>query len=478
VGAKLPRATSFLLAALAWSLGLFALLRSPWAEAWLVAPLTRLQEQAANYYAGRPPVPVAVTAECSGTDVLALCLAAILACPVPWRARLAGATGGIALVLALNTLRIATLGRAAASPALFQTLHLQVWPAILILATSGYVFAWMRGSLGARGPAEEGAAGEEEDALSSIGRRFAPRAAVFLVAFALCGPWIARSEALLEVGAWTTRAAAVLLTAAGVAATASGNVLATSRGAFMVTPECLATALIPLYVAGVLTVRLTWPWRALALMAAPPLFAALAIARLLLLALPPALAASPLFLVHGFHQLVLAVIAVVLLALWGEPAAPGRWARAAGRAGAALGAAAILGIVAGAALASTVLGAARAVASLAPHTLTELAAPGDAQGALALLPAYQAGLLLALGMTSFAGWRRILPAFGVLLASQVVFLVVLGELAEHGGLVAHALLLRAWAVGVPIVLTLVMLRAGRPAEGPLVPLEPAADGPR
>jgi exosortase/archaeosortase family protein len=467
----------FLVAALTWSLGLFALLRSPWGEARLVLPLTRLQEQAANYYAGRPPVPVAVTLDCSGTDVLALCLAAVLACPAPWRARLAGATGGIALILALNTLRIATLGRAAVSPALFQALHLQVWPAILVLATSGYVFAWMRGALGARGRVEEGAAGEE-DALSSIGRRFAPRAAVFLVAFALCGPWIARSEALLEAGAWTARAAAFLLTAVGVAATASRNVLATSRGAFMVTPECLATALIPLYVAGILTVRLTWRWRALALMAAPPLFAALAVARLLLLALPPALAASPLFLVHGFHQLVLAVIAVALLALWREPPAPGRWARAAGRAGAALGAAAILAIVAGAALTSAVLGAARAVASLAPHTLTELAAPGDAQGALALLPAYQAGLLLALGMTAVAGWRRLLSAFGVLLASQVVFLVVLGELAEHAGLVAHALVLRAWALGVPMVLTLLMLRAGRPASAPLVPLEPAADGPR
>ena len=162
---------------------------------------------------------------------------------------------------------------------------------------------------------------------------------MLLVAFALCGPWIARSEALLEAGAWTARAAAFLLTVAGLAATASGNVLATSRGAFVVTPECLATALIPLYVAGVLTVRadlaLARPGPGLA---APPLFAALAIARLLLLALPPALAASPLFLVHGFHQLVLAVVAVALLALWREPPAPRRWARAAGRAGAALGA--------------------------------------------------------------------------------------------------------------------------------------------
>ena len=402
---------------------------------------------------------------------------AILACPVPWRARLAGAAGGIALVLALNTVRIATLGRAAASPALFSALHLQVWPAILVLATSGYVFAWMRGALGARGRAEEGAS-RERDALSLIVRRFAPLAAVLLVAFALCGPWIARSRALLEAGAWMVRSAAFLLTGAGVAATAFGNMLATSRGAFVVTPECIATALIPLYVAGVLAARLSWPRRALALAAALPLFALLAIARLLVLALPPALAASPLFLVHGFHQLVLALVGVVLVALWREPPAPGRWARAARRAGAALGAAAILAAVLGHALTTAVLGAAGAVASLAPQTLTELAAPGDAQGALALLPAYQAGLLLAIGMTVFPGWRRFLSAFGLLLASQVVLLAVLGELAAHAGLVAHALLLRAWAVGVPVVLALVLWRAGQPAAGTLLPLRPAADGPR
>jgi hypothetical protein len=245
-----------------------------------------------------------------------------------------------------------------------------------------------------------------------------------------------------------------------------------------VTPDCLATPLVPLYVAGVLSLRLSWPRLALALAAAPPLFAALAVARLLLLALPPALAASPLFFVHGFHQLVLAVTFVALVALWREPPGPRRWARAVGRAGVALGAAAILGIVAGAALTRAVLGATRAVASLAPHTLTELAAPGDAQGALALLPAYQMALLLALGIAAVAAWRSLLCAVGVLLASQVVFLVVLGELADHAGLVAHALLLRAWAVGVPVVLTLAMLRAGPPAARTLAPLRPAADGAR
>ena len=475
MAADTRRATTFLLAAVVWSLGLFTFLRSSWVEERLVLPVTQFQKEAADYYAGSPTAPVAVTLECSGADVLALCLAVIFAWPVSWRARLAGSAGAVAFVLGLNTVRIATLGRAAASPALFSALHLQVWPAILVLATAGYVLVWMRHGLGATGRLDK--RDPDGGALSPLVRRFAPRAAVLLVAFALCSPWIARSEALVEVGAWTAGTAAFFITAAGLAAAASGNVLETSRGAFMVTPECLATALVPLYVAGVLTVRTTWPRRALALAAAPLVFTSLAVARLLLLAVPPVLVASPLFLVHGFHQLVLAVICVVLFALWREPPASWRWARAARRAGAALGAAAILAIVAGGALTSAVLGAARAIAALAPHTLTELTTQGDDQGALALLPAYQAGLLLALGVTAFTAWRRLLSAFGVLLASQVVLLVVLGELADHAGLVAHALLLRAWAVGVPVVLTLVMLRAGPPAAGMLAPLRPAADGP-
>jgi exosortase/archaeosortase family protein len=475
VRAQRTRATVFLLSALAWSLGLFALLRSPWAEGRLVVPLTRLQEQAAEYYAGRPPVPVAVTSECSGTDVLALCLAAILACPVSWRARLAGAAGGVALVLALNTVRIATLGRAAASPALFQTLHLQVWPAILILVTAGYVFAWMRGALGTRERGEDGA-GPERDALSLIVRRFAPRAAVLLVVFALCTAWIAKSPLLLGAGAWIAGSAAFLLAGAGVAATASANVLATSRGAFVVTPECVATALIPLYVAGVFAARASWPRRALALAMAPPLFALLAVARLLVLAVPPALAASPLFLVHGFHQLVLAVVGIVLLAIGWEFVGPGRWVRASRRAGAALGAAAILAVVLGHALTSVVIGAAGMVASLDSQTLMALAAPGDSQGALAILPVYQAGLLVAIAMTVFPGWRRFLMAFSLLLATQVVLLAVLGALAANAGLVAHALLLRAWAVAVPVALAVLLWRASPTPSATLLPLRPAASG--
>jgi len=144
------RATTFLLGALVWSLALFALLRTPLAEERLVLPLTQMQSEAADYYAGRPPVPIAVTPDCSGIDVLALCLAAILACPVSPRSRIAGAMGAVAFILGLNTVRIATLGRAAGSPELFRVLHLQVWPAILVAAL-GVVLAAAWSALRGRG---------------------------------------------------------------------------------------------------------------------------------------------------------------------------------------------------------------------------------------------------------------------------------------------------------------------------------------
>src|SRR5688572_18407373 len=226
------RATTFLLGAGAWSIALFALFRAPVIEQGLVLPLTVLQQRVAEHYFAAPSAPIAVTVECSGTDVLALCLAAILACPVGWRSRATGALGALAFILALNTVRIATLGRAADSPDLFATLHLQVWPAILSLAAAGYVLLWMWSMHGGAGLDTEG-----EQTLPGLARRFAPRAAVLLVAFALCGPWIAGSEWLVAGGGAVAAMAAGLLAGAGVAATATGNVLATSRGAFIVTPD-------------------------------------------------------------------------------------------------------------------------------------------------------------------------------------------------------------------------------------------------
>src|ERR1700730_1783820 len=89
----------------AWSLGLFGLLRLNWTEAHVVLPFTRMQAGLAGLF-GPPGLPLAVTLSCSGADALALCLGAVCAYPAPWRVRVAGAGGGAALILCLNILRI------------------------------------------------------------------------------------------------------------------------------------------------------------------------------------------------------------------------------------------------------------------------------------------------------------------------------------------------------------------------------------
>jgi hypothetical protein len=310
---------------------------------------------------------------------------------------------------------------------------------------------------------------------SPFARRFVALTALSFVGFAFGGPWIARSETLLAASAWIAGEAALLLGAAGIVATASGAILTTSRGSFMVTPECLATALVPLYLAAIFAAPLTWPRRLMALAVAPPFFAALAIARVLLLALPPFVAASPLFLVHGFHQVVLALMVVVLLAWRREPDGYDRWFRAATRATLAVTAALVFAIFAGATLTAALLGIAGAITPLAPQALSDLAGTGDAQGALATLFAFQASFLLALGISTVAGWPRLLKAMGALVVAQLLFLVILVEIADRTGAMPHAFLLRAWAVGLPAVIALLLLRIRPRIEHPIARL--SAHGP-
>lgn len=453
----LEAAARFPLRAVGFSLGLFGLLRSGWVESHLVLPLTRFQQTAAEFYAGKPTAPINVTAECSGTDVLALCLAAIMAWPTTWRARWAGVVGGIGLILTLNTIRIGSLGRAAASPALFETLHLQIWPVILMSTTSLYAFLWMRGARRADVSGHD-AAPTGLTFLSPSGRRFSFLTALLLVAFALCGPWIASSETLLAASAWTAGEAALLLGAFGVTATAWGNVLATNQGAFMVTPECLATALVPLYLAAVLAAPLAWPRRLFALAMTPPLFAGLAIARLLLLALPPVVAASPLVLVHGFHQLVLGVLLVTFFAWRASPTRPSESGHVALRSLAALGAGLLFAILLGEVLTGVVSGFGRAVAPAAVQSFADIRGLDDIQGALASLVTFQASLLVALAVAMAPPRRQWIGSFASLFVAQIVFVMIVGEVALRSGEIPHALLLRAWAVGLPVGLMLILPR--------------------
>lgn len=444
-----PDAVRFVLRGAAASLGLLGLLRLPWTEAHVVLPLTRVQGGVAAWLFGTAGSPVEATLACSGADALALCLGAVLAYPVPWGRRLAGAAGGVGLILVLNTARIGTLGLVAAAPAWFHALHVYVWPAVLTLGIAGYVFGWMR--LAERRPREPVLAppSPSPPALASArlaphpSRRFVVLTIAFLLLFVAASPLYLDSPGVLGLAGFIARAAAVTLGVAGISAHAAANVLWTPRGGFLVTQECISTPLIPVYLAAICTYATTWRRLVLGAAATLPLFTALGIVRLLVVALPDAVA-SPLFFVHAFYQLLLGAVVVFLAAVWrhGGRAAPGP---------------ALAGVVAGVLF----------VKILGPYYTRLVTYPvgvpfDDPQAAIAFLPAFQVGLYLALWIAAFVavGWRRFLGGLAVLGLTQTAGLLTLLALASHD-LTMHVRDVRGWAVAAPVLIVATVVNVAR-----------------
>jgi hypothetical protein len=184
----------------------------------------------------------------------------------------------------------------------------------------------------------------------------------------------------------------------------------------------------------------------------------LGIARLLVVALPATLVASPLFLIHAFFQLVLAAVMVFIASVWRHGSAR----RAIGPALAGV----IAGIAAGWAFSHLpaswwAFGTGRSL--------------DDPQGALRFLPAFQTGLYVALWIAGFTrvGWRRFLAGFAILVLAQMALFIGLHALAAYLGATPHVREVRGWALaGPPLVLMAVvnlerLLRglAGRVAGG-------------
>jgi exosortase/archaeosortase family protein len=424
-----------------------------WLETHAVLPLTQLQGRIAERGFGAPALPIDVTLACSGADALALCAGAILAYPSTWRLRLAGLSGGIALILILNTIRIGVLGRAAGSSVWFTALHLYAWPAVLMLTIAGYVFGWMRFAdsrhRGGMGAVHSAPLDGATPGTTGLTRKFVALAAAFLVLFTVAAPWYLHSAVVLAVAGLITRVAATVLTLVGVQSTATGTVLSTSRGAFLVTQECVATPLIPLYLAAAVAYGRTYPQRAVALLAAVPLFVVLGIARLLVVALPPAMIGSPLYLVHAFYQVLVAIIVVFLAATWRHGAGATAWRRA------------LLGGFIGAVF----------VYLLGPSYTRALASAyasgpvvDDPQGAIALLPGFQIGLYIALCLVvaGVARWQLFVTGFAVLGLAQLAAFAALHFVVGHWGLSPHVRDVRAWALGGPLVIVAAVVTYARP----------------
>jgi len=464
-------ARSFALRLIAWSLALFGLLRLPWVGAHILLPVTQLQAAAGSALVGPSSLPVEATLACSGADALSLCLAAIVAYPARWRMRAAGAAGGTAVLLALNTIRIGTLGRAAASPRWFDALHVYVWPAVLTISIAGFVFLWMRladvrsshPTQRPRRPQRRKGQGFlsvlrelcvhtfQSAGASPYGlltRRFALVAATFLLLFTLASPLYLESARVLALAGLVARAAAFLLRVLGVDATATARVLATPGAAFLVTQECISTPLIPVYLAAILVYSRTWWARALWTAAGVPLFVGLGIARLLVVAVP-GLDTSPAFFIHAFSQLLVAAGMVCGLALWRYGARAGALARAVAALALAVAFVRLLG---------------------APYThailwfRTAATAFDDSQGALMFLPAFQFGLFLALWVAAFvpSGWIRFLCGASLLAAIQIAVAGGVQLLAVHTGITPLVRDVRAWALlGPALIIATVVNVASR-----------------
>ncbi|MBK9239384.1 MAG: hypothetical protein IPL75_03790 [Acidobacteria bacterium] len=415
----------FVARAIAASLGLFALLRLPWTETHILLPMTRAQADAAVWLLGAPAAPVAVTLACSGSDALALCLAAIVAYPAAWRSRLAGMLAGVTLILILNTARIGTLGWAAGSPAWFTALHVHAWPALLTISIAGYIFIWMR-------------VADRHTTLPAVAhptRTFVLLTGLFLLTFAAVSPLYTSSDATAALTGFIAQSAALILSASGATAHAAANVLWTLRGGFLVTHECISTPLIPVYIAAVCAYAPSWRRLTLGLLAAIPLFILLGILRLLVVAVPATIIASPEFLVHAFYQLLLGAVVVGVAAHWRHK-----------RDGAFRYAAA--GIMAGT----------LSVLVLAPVYTRLVAFPSAAlsegpQGALMFLPGFQIGLYLALWVAALTTvhWRRPLGGLVVLAVSHAAGLFALHVMAAPPDLVTWVPAIRAWAVAGPVL---------------------------
>jgi exosortase/archaeosortase family protein len=433
-----PRLRFLTLVAL-WSVALLVILQSPLGARVLVAPLIAWQTLTAIGVSGGSPITIDLS--CSGSDVIAVSMAAILAYPVAWRRRLTGLATAAVWLGCLNLLRIMTLVAVAGS-SLFLPLHLYVLPGLMIAGAAAFVFHWMRQAEEAR----TGAAARE----SERRRSFAVAAGVLLVVYVAVSPWLMQSAVLQGLAVAVANLAAGALRVIGVTAVTGGSTLVVASQPFLITPECLLTPLMPVYLAWASTWPRTSRGRLAATAAFVPMFATLSLLRLMTVALP-AMIGPPLFLTHGFYQIVLGVIVVVAAARWrsGEAPRDAIVRRAAVAAAAAVGAAVTLAQPSAWAIDAIRL----SLTGIAPHMLSPVASVSDVQGAVAIMPGYQLGLLVGLFVALFEPrrWQLLLVLVSSAAALQVLTLVAVGEAAAHVVIDVPPVALRALAVAGPLL---------------------------
>lgn len=82
---------------------------------------------------------------CDAVEPAWLFCAAVLAFPAPWSRKWRMVLAGSAFILALNFIRIVTLFFIGRNwPALFPPAHLEIWPAVFMIAVIGLWLVWIR----------------------------------------------------------------------------------------------------------------------------------------------------------------------------------------------------------------------------------------------------------------------------------------------------------------------------------------------
>lgn len=244
----------------------------------------------------------------------------------------------------------------------------------------------------------------------------------------------------------------------GVEASVQGNLLVAGASPYLVTSECVTTPLMALYVAAVASApiragaRLTWG------LAFAPVFVTLAVIRLLTVALPPLLFGSPVFVTHAFHQLVLAIVIVGVMAIRWRPGL--RPFAVAGLVAAALALGLVTGVIAGVPYTQAIVDGLAWIGVPGAATLA-MPAPSDLQGVITSLPAFQLALFVALVVVV---WHRLSPrrtvgGAAVLVGVQLITLVGLAVSAVDVTSSAAVLALRGWALALPGVVVAGMLRS-------------------
>ena len=92
-----------------------------------------------------PRFALTVFRGCDGIDPAALFVAAVLAFQAPWRSRLIGILGGVALLLMANCFRIISLYYVGAlMPNLFDAAHIDIWQPLFVIVVALMFIAWAK----------------------------------------------------------------------------------------------------------------------------------------------------------------------------------------------------------------------------------------------------------------------------------------------------------------------------------------------